>query len=65
MHVHGVFYSQQNSMDLASIVVESGIQQPEYHLRNESTSHDLLRECGKCGTRLIKRNLPDGIGKKK
>lgn len=27
MHVHGVFYSQQNSMDLASIVVESGIQQ--------------------------------------
>lgn len=52
-------------MDLASIVVESGIQQPEYHLRNESTSHDLLRECGKCGTRLIKRNLPDGIGKKK
>lgn len=48
-------------MDLASIVVESGIQQPEYHLRNESTSHDLLRECG---TRLIKRNLPMESGKK-
>lgn len=48
-------------MDLASIVVESEIQQPEYHLRNESTSHDLLRECG---TRLIKRNLPMESGKK-